>query len=121
MAIKFRLDKGSIGLFNVSGILGKAELEQAQNECESAIQKMGHIKILVVLDNFQGWEKAKDWEDLSFSARNDAYIDKLAIVGDQQWKDLVFAFTAKGLRPVLIEYFGEGQEGAARTWLNSTD
>ena len=119
MPVNFSLENGNIGLFKVSGKLGKDELEQAQNECEAVIQKTGNIKILAVLDNFQGWEKAKGWEDLSFAERNDPYIEKMAIVGDKQWEDLAYAFTAKGLRPVPIEFFDEAQEDAARQWLNS--
>lgn len=119
MPVQFILENGNIGLFQVSGILGKDELEQAQSECEAAIQKIGDIKILAILDKFQGWEKAKGWEDFSFAERNDSYINKIAIVGDKQWEDLAYAFTAKGLRPVPIEYFDEGQEDVARQWLNS--
>ena len=119
MPVKFSLESDNIGLFKVSGKLGKDELERAQSECESAIKKMGNIKILAVLDNFQGWEKAKGWEDLTFAERNDPYIEKMAIVGDRQWEDLAYAFTAKGLRPVPIEYFDEGQEESARQWLTS--
>ena len=119
MTIKFSLENKNIGIFHVSGKLGKDELEQAQNECEAAIKNFGSIKILVVLDNFQGWEKSKGWEDLSFQERNDPYINKMAIVGDKEWEDLAYAFTVKDLRPVPIEYFGEGQENAARTWLDS--
>jgi len=119
MPVQFSFENGSIGLFKVSGKLGKDEFEQAQNTCETAIKKIGNLKILILLDNFQGWESAKGWEDSSFPERNDSYIDKIAIVGDKQWMDLAYAFTLKGLRSVPIEYFDEGQESTARLWLNS--
>jgi hypothetical protein len=54
---------------------------------------------------------------LSFPERNDPYIEKIAIVGDPQWQDLVYAFTLKGLRPVPIEYFSTDEEFRARQWL----
>ncbi|MCK5307531.1 MAG: STAS/SEC14 domain-containing protein, partial [Zetaproteobacteria bacterium] len=41
-----------------------------------------------------------------------------AIVGDAEWRDLVYAFTGKGLREVPIEYFEANQEEAARQWLD---
>ncbi len=74
----------------------------------------------MILEKFTGWEKAKGWEDNSFADRNDRYIEKMAIVGDSQWRDLVYAFTLKGLRPVPIEYFEANAEEAARQWLSSS-
>ena len=84
------MEKNNIGKFQVSGLLGKAELEQVQNQCEAAIQKVGNIRILIIVNDFQGWEKTGGWEDLSFPERNDRYIDKFAIVGDDKWMDLAF-------------------------------
>ena len=118
MPVEFTVEKGNLGVFRVSGQLSVAELEQAQGECEAVIKKEGQIKILVVLENFAGWEKAKGWEDVSFPERNDPYIKKMAIVGDAEWRDLVYAFTGKGLRKVPIEYFDVNQEEAARQWLD---
>ncbi len=120
MPVQFAAEKGDLGVFRVSGQLSVAELEQAQGECEALIKKESQIKILVVLENFAGWEKVKGWEDVSFPLRNDPYIKKMAIVGDAEWRDLVFAFTGKGLRKVPIECFDVNQEEAARQWLDIT-
>ena len=117
MSVQFKLEEGNVCLLRASGELTKAELAQVQSECEAAISKVGHIKILVILKDFAGWERAKGWADMSFAEKNDAYIDKFAIVGDEEWRDLVYAFTAKDLRPVPIEYFEENQEKEAREWL----
>ena len=119
MPITWELETDKLGVLRVSGKLSIADLKQAQNECESAIQKWGRVKILALLENFDGWERQEGWEDMSFAERNDAYIDKFAIVGDDQWRDLVYAFTGKGFRPVAIEYFTADEEAAARRWLDS--
>ena len=119
MAIELEV-ASNIVLINVSKELGIEELKKAQEKCEAAIKAVGNIKILVVLSDFQGWGKAEGWEDTSFAEKNDAYIDKIAIVGDKErWKDLVYAFTLKGLRPVPIEFFGEAEMSVARDWLNA--
>ena len=117
MPVNCEFEAGNLGVYTVSGKLGKAEYQQAQQVAEAAIQKFRTIKILIVLENFDGWERAEGWEDLSFPERNDPYIEKIAIVGDPQWQDLVYAFTLKGLRPVPIEYFNTGEESRAREWL----
>ena len=119
MAIEWKLENNNLAVFNVSGKLGKDEHEQILLEIESIIQKTGQIKILVLLNNFEGWEKAEGWEDTSVSDRIDPHIGKFAIVGDEKWRDMVSLFTLKGMRPVPIEYFGEDQEDTARQWLDS--
>jgi len=45
-------------------------------------------------------------------------IEKMAIVGDEKWKDDVIAFTAKGFRPTAIEFFAASRVTAARVWVN---
>lgn len=119
MPINLEFEKGSLAVFRVSGTLGRVEFERAQSQCEAKIRELGRVKILVLMDNFAGWEKTEGWEDMSFADRNDEFIDKLAIVGDAEWRDLAYAFTAKGLRPVPIEYFDANQETAARRWLET--
>lgn len=117
MPIEFESEKDAVVVFRVSGKLGKAELDRAYIKCEELIKKVGRVKLLAITDNFLGWEGAEGWEDMSFQERNDPYIEKIAIVGEEKWRDLAYAFTLKGLRPVPIEYFGPGQELAARQWL----
>ena len=119
MPIKCEFESRNLGVYKVSGQLGKAEYQKAQQVAEAAIQKFRTIKILIVLQDFAGWERAEGWEDLSFPEQNDPYIEKIAIVGDPQWQDLVYAFTLKGLRPMPIEYFNE--ESRARAWLEEGD
>jgi hypothetical protein len=48
-----------------------------------AIRRFGKISALFILDNFRGWG------DTSFLNEHDKDIDKIAVVGDEEWKDLV--------------------------------
>ena len=118
MAIVWKIENNNLIVFEVSGQLGKKEHQQILSEIESVIKKLGHIRILVLLKDFGGWEAAKGWEENS-TDHIDPYIKKFAIVGDEKWRDLAEVFTLKGLRPVPIEYFSEGQEKDAHKWLDS--
>jgi len=118
MAIDWKIEAGNLIVFEVSGQLGKAEHQQIMTEIESVIQKLGRIKILVLLNDFGGWESASDWEETS-TDKIDPFIDKFAIVGDEQWRELAEVFTLKGLRPVPIEYFDTSQKQAAQQWLDT--
>jgi len=121
MSIEFDLEDVDIAIFRISGKLRLDEFEAAQRKCEEIIKKIGHIKILVVTEEFDGWGKSEGWGDWSFADRNDSFIEKIAIVGDEEWRDLVFAFSGKGFRPVDIEYFDTGRETAARQWLHNRE
>lgn len=119
MPANFELENNDTGLIHVTGKISVAEVQQIQTACESAIQKNGSIKLLVILDGFQGWQQQQGWDDSSFAQRNDPFIKKFAIVGDEKWRDLSYVFTLKGLRPFPIEYFESGQIDQARSWLEN--
>ena len=119
MPLTGKLENNNLVVIEVTGQLGKAELEKMQTVLAPIMQKVGKIKTLILLKNFKGWEAGKNWDDTSFNDENDAYLQKMAIVGDEKWRDLVTLFTLKGLRPVPIEYFGPDGEVKARQWLDS--
>lgn len=117
MPITWEHEDGGLVVFRVSGKLSKIELDTAQSEAESIIQK-GNAKLLTIAEHFSGWDKDGNWNDLSFTERNDPHIKKMAIVGEDEWRDLAYTFTLKGLRGFPIEYFSADQEAEARQWLD---
>ena len=50
---------------------------------------------------------------------HDNDIVKIAVVGDEEWRDLVYAFLAKGFRQAEVEYFLPGDLAKARAWLGT--
>jgi predicted ATP-grasp superfamily ATP-dependent carboligase len=51
--------------------------------------------------------------------QHDQDIAKIAVVGDEQWRDLVCAFLAKGFRAAAVEYFLPTELVKARAWLEA--
>jgi SpoIIAA-like len=72
-----------------------------------------------ILDAFEGWERSGDSGDVSFTMEQGHYIEKMAIVGDEKWKDDALAFTAKGFCPTAIEFFPASRSNEALTWVSS--
>ena len=118
MAVSWQLESEHLGVVRVSGKVGIAELRAVQEELAVAIQKSGAFRMLLFLEGFEGWSAEKGWEDTGFVDANDDMLAKMAFVGEERWRDLIFAFTLKGLRPVQIEYFLPNQADAARAWLD---
>ncbi|MEZ5461257.1 STAS/SEC14 domain-containing protein [Dokdonella sp.] len=103
----------------ISGKLSETELSAVQGRAVLLIRQHGAVRILVLGEDFQGWENKGDWGDLWFQAENDQYISRMAIVGERKWEELSLVFTAKGMRPFPIEYFAPSEEALARAWLEN--
>jgi hypothetical protein len=101
----------------VSGTLTEPELRAAQQAAGELIGKHGKLRILVLADNFAGWERGGQWNDFGFQSKHDRNIERMAIVGESKWEDLSLMFAAKGLRSFPIEYFATADLEAARAWL----
>lgn len=101
----------------IRGFLTQAELSAVQKEVIGIIGREGGIRLLILCEDFLGWDKASDWEDVSFQSQSDPYINKMALVGDKKWKDLALMFTGQGFREFPIEYFEPLEIEQARAWL----
>lgn len=117
MSAKLEHQNDNVYLLRIGGVLRKSELDAAQSEFVKKIADAGKIKLLVLLENFTGWERGADWGDTDFffSHRND--FEKIAVVGDPQWEAQVLAFTGAGLRKGPVKCFPETGESEARAWL----
>jgi hypothetical protein len=109
---------GPIIRIGISGELDKSEVSQIQSAALQAIRRCGKISALFVLENFRGWKRGEAWGDVTFMAEHDEDIVKIAVVGEEQWRDLVYAFLAKGFRSAEIEYFLPGDLAKAQSWLS---
>ena len=119
MPIEFAVKDENIALIRVTGMFEKAEFDEAQCGIASLIRIRNKIKILIITQDFEGWEKSEKWQDISSIGPNDPFIEKIAIVGDPKWKDLILLFSLKGMRSVPIEFFNADSEVKVLNWLNS--
>lgn len=117
MPVKVIESSGKLISVKITAKLKKAELDRMQAIATEFMKREGKIKILVLLEDFLGWERGADWEDVNFQLEHDRDIEKIAVVGDEKWRHLALAFTGKPFRPVAIEYFTPSQLDQARTWI----
>ncbi|MCL4791829.1 MAG: STAS/SEC14 domain-containing protein [Gammaproteobacteria bacterium] len=110
------VDDGLVTL-RVSGRLTQSELASLQQRSAGIIRQTGTVRVLVLVEHFEGWEQGGQWDDFSFQEANDPHIARMAIVGDEKWRDLALLFTSKDLRQFPLEYFAADQLAAARAWL----
>ena len=101
----------------ISGTLTCPEHVALQRSAAEYIEKYGQVSLLVLAEGFQGWEKASNWGDISFSDRYDPFIKCMAIVCEREWEELVLVFTQKGFRKFPIRYFQPDELDRARAWV----
>jgi len=110
---------GPIVSARISGTLARSEVGQMQATALEAIQRCGKISALFILDNFKGWKRGGDWGDITFMMEHDNDIVRIAVVGDEEWRDLIYAFLAKGFRQAAVEYFLPADLARARAWVEA--
>ena len=105
---------------DVSGRLSSAELDAAGRVLVEGMHSApgGTVRLIVVLRNFEGWDPGSNWSDLTFYARHGDGIGRLALVGEERWRDLALMFSAAGLRKAEVEYFTLETLDKAREWLD---
>jgi hypothetical protein len=104
---------------DISGQLMKAEWRQCESTLAGELKRVASIKLLCVLKEFQGWEPTEDWNNLAFYVQHGDAIAKIAIVGQERWRDLAMMFAAADLRKGPVEFFPEAGLVQARAWLSA--
>jgi hypothetical protein len=117
MALTILDRSGPVLSARISGVLAVSEVSQIQAAAVEAIGRWGTIRALFVLDGFRGWKLEREWGDVTFLAQHDKQIARIAVVGEEKWRDLVYAFLAKGFREAKVEYFPTADLAKARVWL----
>ncbi|MGH7843836.1 MAG: STAS/SEC14 domain-containing protein [Candidatus Binatia bacterium] len=103
----------------VWAVLRKDDYDRMIQVAKESIAREGKIRVLIVLEAFGGWERRADWGDVTFITEHSKDIEKMALVGEEKWKDDAFAFTGKGFRSTNIEFFTPSRLEEARAWLSS--
>jgi hypothetical protein len=100
------------------GKLTVRDFQELQALARLSLEQFGQIRILVELEEFQGWSKETGWENSFFLEENGEGISKLAFVGDEKWTDEISMFTGKPMRQIAIEFFPQDQLDQAQAWLS---
>ena len=104
----------------ISGKMTDAEQQAIQQMGMATFQQQKKLRVLMIFDEFQGWDKNGHWDDMSFQSIADQHVEKLAIVCDQAWQDEILMFLGDGFRPFPIQAFQFNEIAEAQAWLIET-
>ena len=98
MPISMQHERDNIYRLEVSGVLKKSDPDRSQAVLVAEIGRIGSTRLLFVLEEFEGWETNPNWSDLTFYAKHGDSIERIAIVGDDRWRDEAMMFAGADSR-----------------------
>jgi hypothetical protein len=110
--------EGNIRVLRITGLLKKSEMDAALAGEAKKWTPATKVRVLVLAEDFKGWERGADWGDLSFLVEHDQQIEKIAIVGDPKWRTDLLMFAGSGFRQAPVQFFPQAQIAQARIWLS---
>ena len=118
MPMEMKYEPDGICALRISGMLKRSEFGAEQSALAHKIDIGWKPRLLVVLENFEGWEGGTDWgNDLDFLFSYSDKIVKIAIVAEPRWETVALAFAGTGVRRAPVKFFRPNELEQARSWL----
>ena len=117
MAVTIEGEEGNLRVLRIRGLLRKSEWDAVLPTEARQWGPTSRVKVLVILEDFKGWERGADWGDITFFDTYGDQIDKIAIVADLQLETDLLMFAGAGFRRAPIKFFSANQLASARAWL----
>jgi len=100
----------------LSGRVSTEEFDRLAGKLEAFIKRHGQVRVLEVIQDFEGMDAAALWHDVKFSLRHLKDFNRIAIVASPDthnlWSSLVSPFME-----CEVEHFAPDEVDAARDWL----
>ena len=117
MSVTIEQGEGDFRVMRITGLLKKSEMDAALGAEARKWGPATRIKALVIVEEFEGFERGANWGDISFLVEHDRQIDKIAIVADPKWEIETLTFAGAGFRQGQVKFFPLNQLSQARAWL----
>jgi hypothetical protein len=117
MGVTFHHEEDDVRILKIVGILRKPEFDAVSRAEARQWGPQARLRLLVLGEDFAGWEQSEEWGDLSFFTEYGDRIEKIAIVADPKWETDMLMFAAAGLRRAPVKFFPWSQVASARAWL----
>lgn len=114
-------ERDNLYRLDVGGVLSKQDMDHVQELLLKEMDRTGirTVRLLVVLEGFEGWDsRSSNWSDLTFYVKHGDRLERIAIVGNERWRDHALMFAAADLRRGPVEFFASDAMSDARAWLS---
>ena len=118
MPLEVKLEPNDIYVLHIRGTLKQSEFAASQKEVAGKIDSGSKPRVLAIMENFEGWERGADWNDLDFLVTHSGDVAKIAVVADRRWEAQALAFAGAGVRKAPVKFFPITEIAEARTWIS---
>lgn len=110
-------DRENYLVCRVSGRLTEADYQAAVPQIENALQlRDGPLRMMIVLEGFDGWDIGGLWEELSFDVKHGSDFGRVAVLGESKLEEWGTAL-ATPFFGSDVRYFDLKDRALARAWL----
>jgi hypothetical protein len=117
MPANIQRESENLYVIRFTGTVKRSEFGTGQETLAREIDAGSQPRVLAILEEFEGWEKGADWNDLDFQLTHGGEIAKIAIVGDPRWEPQALAFAGAGFRRAPVKFFPPKALAEANAWL----
>lgn len=107
---------GAVLGYRISGKLHDADYKTFVPQIDDSLVEHERLRLLAWLDDFHGWDMQALWDDIKFSTTHCTKMERIAIIGDSKWEELMAKF-CKPFTMARIKYFDVNDIESAWAWL----
>jgi len=100
----------------ITGKLTERDYEIIIPELERRIREFGKLRLVIILENFQGWTAGAMWEDIKFDFKHFHDVEKIALLGERKWEKTATLFS-RPFTGAELRYFSNEELDEARSWV----
>jgi hypothetical protein len=107
---------GNVVTVRASGKLDRADYAGFVPAFAKLAREHGKLRVLFDVTELQGWDLPAAWEDFKFGVEHSADFERLAMVGDKRWEEVMAMFW-KPFTRAEVRYFDQAELAAAQAWV----
>jgi hypothetical protein len=107
-------------IMEVAGRVGKEDYVSLVPQLEHAVKTHGPIRVLVELNQFEGWTPSGLVEELRFDIRHRADIERCAVLGEKKTSEILTKVAAPFFSGE-VKFFHKDEIQQARAWLDGKE
>lgn len=109
-------DNGKTVYLTAQGRLAAEDYAKVTPELDKLTEEHDQLNLLFDMAEVQGVDPAAAWRDLKFDVQHLADFQKVAIIGDSGWQEVVTKL-GKPFTSAEVRYFKVAEKEAATAWV----
>lgn len=109
-------EEGDLVRVDVSGKLTQEDYDALIPSWEATIARHGSMRMLLVMEDFHGWDPGAAWDDFHFGITHASKVKRIAMVGEKAWQEWMAKVGSFFLRDA-VKYFDRSELAEAERWV----